>query len=218
PATLFPATIGYAFDGGGLAYPVDQSDATGRTANTASAAWTNQNMAGNRLADVYEGFFTAGTSYQLKVVRNSGASDLSLQIFADTPGGIYKRAAALVFSTPVNAAQDEAILTPSETGWYPIVVFRDHGDSSNVAVNYNLTWAPLGATDVPLPGLSLEFAGATPNPARGLTSFSYGLPTAGHARLSLIDVTGRLVRTVIDRDLPAGRGQVAWDGRGENGA
>jgi len=218
PATVLPATVGYAKDGGALGYPVDQSDATGRSANTASASWTNQTLIGNRLADVYEGFFSVGTSYVLKVVRNSGASDLALQIFADTPGGIYKRAEALVFSTAVNPSQDEAVITPTHTGWYPIVVYRDHGDSSDVAVNYTFSWTPMPAAGVPLPEMTLGFSGAMPNPARGLTQFAYSLPQAGHVRLSLIDVSGRLVRKVIDREMPAGHGQVAWDGRSDNGA
>ena len=75
----------------------------------------------------------------------------------------------------------------------------------------------MATAGVSLPEMTLGFSGAVPNPAQGLTQFVYSLPRAGHVRLSLIDVSGRIVRTVLDREMPAGHGQVAWNGRGENG-
>jgi hypothetical protein len=40
----------------------------------------------------------------------------------------------------------------------------------------------------------------------------------GPARIDVYDVQGRLVRTVLNEIVPAGRGEVAWDGTGNNGA
>jgi outer membrane protein assembly factor BamB len=52
-----------------------------------------------------------------------------------------------------------------------------------------------------------------PNPGRGETTLSWELSRDGRARLHIFDVAGRLVRTLVDRELPAGRHSVAWDGR-----
>lgn len=57
-----------------------------------------------------------------------------------------------------------------------------------------------------------------PNPVRGRTSFQFSLPAAAPARLSLYDVSGRLVRRLADGPHPAGPRTVEWDGRGEDGS
>lgn len=56
-----------------------------------------------------------------------------------------------------------------------------------------------------------------PNPSTGDVLLSFTLPHASRARLSIYDVTGRLVRQVLDSDLPAGPHSVTWDGRGDAG-
>jgi flagellar hook assembly protein FlgD len=44
------------------------------------------------------------------------------------------------------------------------------------------------------------------------------LASAGRARLSVYDVTGRLVRVVRDQEWPAGEHVVEWNGRTDAGA
>lgn len=56
-----------------------------------------------------------------------------------------------------------------------------------------------------------------PNPFNPLTTISLELPAAGAVRLSVFTVDGRLVKTLIDSRLPAGRHDVPWDGRNEEG-
>ncbi len=52
----------------------------------------------------------------------------------------------------------------------------------------------------------------SPNPFIGQTDIPFTLSTEGRVRLSIYDVGGRLVRTVIDGSLPAGDHSVTWDG------
>jgi hypothetical protein len=58
-----------------------------------------------------------------------------------------------------------------------------------------------------------------PNPFNPTTSISYDVP-AGGARVTLriYDATGRLVRTLVDEQRPAGTHSVTWDGRNATGA
>jgi hypothetical protein len=51
-----------------------------------------------------------------------------------------------------------------------------------------------------------------PNPFREGTTISFRLPEAGPVTLRVFDVTGRLVATLVDETLSAGRHDVSWDG------
>jgi hypothetical protein len=51
----------------------------------------------------------------------------------------------------------------------------------------------------------------SPNPARTVAALSFTLPTGGPARLQLFDISGRLVRTLQDGPLAAGRHVRVWD-------
>ena len=58
-----------------------------------------------------------------------------------------------------------------------------------------------------------------PNPFNPTTTIRFDLARAGHVRLHVYDVAGRLVRRLIDTALPAQRDHVAaWDGLDEAGA
>ncbi|MBD3222176.1 T9SS type A sorting domain-containing protein [bacterium] len=57
----------------------------------------------------------------------------------------------------------------------------------------------------------------SPNPVRGEASIAFALPRAGHARLRVFDVRGRLVRTLIDGETAGGQGLVTWRGRDNRG-
>ena len=79
----------------------------------------------------------------------------------------------------------------------------------------------LSITDVfPTPGsgvLAFEIHPAQPNPLTRGTALAVDVPVAGRVRVQLFDVAGRLVRTLADGDVPAGRLVAHWDARGENG-
>ncbi len=58
---------------------------------------------------------------------------------------------------------------------------------------------------------------AGPNPARGEVRIRYYTPSTPIARLEILDVTGRRVRTLPGVRWAQGWHEVAWDGRGEDG-
>jgi len=94
-----------------------------------------------------------------------------------------------------------------------------------IAMNQVLTWVegtgPV-ATDAPLPafaeGPALRLYAGAPNPFSAGTAIRFDLPTSGPVRLRIYDVGGRLVRTLVDGVVPAGRGHsFHWDGRADSG-
>jgi hypothetical protein len=62
------------------------------------------------------------------------------------------------------------------------------------------------------------FEGNYPNPFRGQTTLRFDLPEAANVSLSIYDVMGRQVATLVDGSMAAGRHEVAWQGRGRNGS
>lgn len=69
----------------------------------------------------------------------------------------------------------------------------------------------------PSPGCLL--APASPNPFAHSTRITYTIPeSGGPVNLRILDVSGRLVRTLMEGSRPAGIHTVSWDGRNEAGA
>jgi hypothetical protein len=57
-----------------------------------------------------------------------------------------------------------------------------------------------------------------PSPTRGTTAVSYTLAQAGRVQLGVYDVSGRLVRQLVDGERRAGTETVVWNGTAESGA
>jgi hypothetical protein len=56
-------------------------------------------------------------------------------------------------------------------------------------------------------------AQSVPNPARGGARIAFRVPAPGAARLTLFDLGGRPVRTLLDGSVDAGDHSASWDGR-----
>jgi len=90
---------------------------------------------------------------------------------------------------------------------------------TDVAADQKLTYVENEETGTPLipqAGI-LNLRPARPNPFNPQTRVSFDLPRDGRATLRVYDVSGRLVRTLVDGDLPAGEHFVTWSGDDEAG-
>lgn len=56
-----------------------------------------------------------------------------------------------------------------------------------------------------------------PNPFNPTTKIKYGLPSSARVRVSVFNVLGQLVTTIIDREQAAGYYEVMWDATADNG-
>jgi uncharacterized repeat protein (TIGR01451 family) len=68
----------------------------------------------------------------------------------------------------------------------------------------------------PEPVFSLSVG--APNPFRDDTTFRFAIPTAAPTELSIFDVSGRRVRTLVSGQVDAGRFDARWDGRDTAGS
>jgi hypothetical protein len=57
-----------------------------------------------------------------------------------------------------------------------------------------------------------------PNPFNPTTTIRYALPEACHVKLTIMDILGRTVAVLIDKQQRAGRHDILWDGKDENGS
>ncbi|UCG93065.1 MAG: T9SS type A sorting domain-containing protein [candidate division WOR-3 bacterium] len=64
--------------------------------------------------------------------------------------------------------------------------------------------------------LVFDLADNIPNPCRGFTLINYQLPSPVHATLKIYDISGRLVRTLVDESKQPGYYAVSWDGKDSN--
>jgi len=70
----------------------------------------------------------------------------------------------------------------------------------------------------PLPGSEMFGVTVTPNPLGITGSITFVHPRQGFARIQIVDLTGRVIRTLLDRaETPVGTHSVRFDGRGREG-
>jgi photosystem II stability/assembly factor-like uncharacterized protein len=77
---------------------------------------------------------------------------------------------------------------------------------------------PTGVEDVVAAVSAVRLRPVAPNPAPGgRAAIRFSLPRAAEASVRIYDVTGRLVRRLVDEPLAAGERTLQWDGRDDSG-
>ena len=98
------------------------------------------------------------------------------------------------------------------------IAFTDvDAESGGLFEFYQLIDAAVGVPEAPRPGAAPALAPNWPNPFNPRTTLRFDLPAAGPARLEVYDVAGRLVRSLVHADLPAGVHDAVWDGTDDAG-
>lgn len=62
-----------------------------------------------------------------------------------------------------------------------------------------------------------QLIGARPNPFTGNTSIAFQLSSEAAVNVSIYDVGGRLVRTLVNKAMAAGEHSITWDGKSDRG-
>lgn len=77
-------------------------------------------------------------------------------------------------------------------------------------------FGPVSASPRGIPSRT-DLALVSPNPTSGGTEVQYAVARTGRVRIEVLDVSGRVERTLADRIHPPGRYAVTWDGAGPRG-
>lgn len=157
----------------------------------------------------WDSYLAPGHPYTF-VFSHAGGAALKLCIFKNTSGATYwaprdqdqlELPATATWKTP------GAPGGPSE--FYGLMVVNDNG----VSDNYSLQVLDAGTTDVDgtVPAATL-LRGVQPNPARGGAQIQFALREGGPVRFQVLDMAGRLVVELPEREWSAGSWIATWDG------
>lgn len=119
----------------------------------------------------------------------------------------------LVLTWDVNA--------PSNTGTYYVkarILFDDSGSEYNESTVQEITISSVAVDESESAVKHVALLNNYPNPFSTETAISYQLPAKSQATLRIYNVSGRLVRTLVDaQSQPAGSYTVRWDGTDNHG-
>jgi hypothetical protein len=141
----------------------------------------------------------------VNTVPNLDGNQVMLQTTLNTPGSQGL--------APINSVE----LEPG-TYWVYCSV-TDGGTVTGSWSQGTITFYEHDATDAPAPiaGPVTRMLPAYPNPFNPSTTLRLDLARAGHVRWRIYDANGRSVRTLLDRELAAGRYVESWDGADASG-
>ncbi len=164
----------------------------------------------------------ASFSFYWRGVMQSGHDSLHVEASSDG-GNTWTRIGPSITGSIFSFTQSTGNLTPFVG--HNDVRLRFHfvtdatGQREGVYIDdATITWTPTGVADngtVTPTAFSLNQN--YPNPFNPTTMISFSLPAKGQVDLSVYDLLGRRVRTLISNDLPAGQHSIVWDGRDEAG-
>ncbi len=124
---------------------------------------------------------------------------------------------AATLTVPLRAGTVPVLQAWAGTGWADYRLRLDRGSgTARAQVDRLGTFRLLGA-EGPGPGVRTRLYGAAPNPFNARTNVEFELVEAGVVSLRIYDVRGRLVRSLHEGVLPAGRNGFDWDGRDDAG-
>jgi hypothetical protein len=82
----------------------------------------------------------------------------------------------------------------------------------------SLGWTPLFVKDVPGTPTQYALEQNYPNPFNPTTVIRFSLPKEDHVKLEVYDITGSLVKTILNEAVRVGNKEVTWDGTNYAGA
>lgn len=173
--------------------------------------------------DVIEAFdlyVPAGNTIQIKVEdMGSGTNmDLAVALFKSNGAEYYATLGNAVASADVNGVGGSESITytfPS-TDYYGLVIWTNGDVDSDANYRIRLIDPATASVDGVIP-TRFDLTSTSANPFTSIAALHYALPRAGMADLGIYDVTGRLVRTLVDGPVAAGNYAADWDGRDDGG-
>ncbi|RJR30015.1 MAG: T9SS C-terminal target domain-containing protein [Candidatus Latescibacterota bacterium] len=119
-----------------------------------------------------------------------------------------------LIASPCDTAYFDGKWRWSEGYYYMVSAVDVHGNESGFAL---LRPDDVTGGETPRSPEASYLAQNYPNPFNPLTRVEYGLAAPARVRLRIYDAAGRLVRSLVEAERPAGRHVELWDGRDASG-
>lgn len=105
-------------------------------------------------------------------------------------------------------------LATASNGFYDVLVINPYDATATLASAFQVTGAPTPVNNTPK---EFVLRPNYPNPFNPTTTIRYEIAARSHVELRVYDVSGSLVRTLVDEQMPAGAHMVQWNGRTDAG-
>ncbi len=161
--------------------------------------------------------WVSGTQHEITWVASDNVHVDSVSILFSGDGGVSFPETLAVREENDSTYTWQIPETPSDSCVIKVVAFDSWLNwTEDVSDGLFRIPAPIGVGGTPsVAGFGLRQN--YPNPFNPLTSIVFTLDRAGSASLRVFDVSGRLVRTLVDGPLAAGGHTASWDGRDTSG-
>lgn len=193
--------------------------AEGVVRNPAQAVHGPFVLGAHHLVQVHQ--FALGAGRHVFHLRNlAGAVDWALAAYATSRPFQDRSSGEEVAWSWLNpaGADEELTLVLQQPATFALVVYKTGSGETTKSGTYQLE---LGSNALDAgpggPVAVTRLAGAFPNPFRGASSVHFDLAREGEVAIEVFDIRGARVRTLARGMRPAGRHQLAWDGRDDSG-
>jgi hypothetical protein len=124
---------------------------------------------------------------------------------------------AVQASASVSSPEVISYTLPAPGTYYWQVLAFTNPDTAQYQIDYDLCITPVAGVEEP-GAAGLRLAPPAPNPFRLSCAIRFDLPRESDVRLGVFDVSGRLIRTLQNGPMFAGRHVRSWDGATNFGA
>jgi len=138
---------------------------------------------------------TTGSFDGFNIYRGDGESPDIFEKLNDEPFG----------TSGTNIYLDESAL-PGRTYTYQVGGIQDDREFLSFALT------------IDVPSIPLTLYQNYPNPFNPSTSISFYMPGPDRVRLEIFDVQGKMIRTLVDRQMDGGRHTLHWNGTNDSGS
>ena len=161
--------------------------------------------------------FDGDVSFVLNIEHQSGNADFGVKVFSrDNSSGFYSKFQSIAMNETGGPGINKTLeLTLPGSGFYGLVVYKINHNDLNESLEYNVQFLNAGLSSTPeelaLPSAT-KIEGVYPNPFNPQTTIRLAMKQSGQASVKIYDVQGRLVRTLVEGGLSAGRHDLRWTG------
>ncbi|MCK4329060.1 PQQ-binding-like beta-propeller repeat protein [candidate division WOR-3 bacterium] len=209
-------------------YIVESTDASNNTATSVEYSFTTTaggdelHVSNIEMSLRYNGPFTRGIA-EVTIVGADGSPIAAATVNGHWSGLTNDTDQFITESNGVGSCDSDKLRNP--TGWFIFAVdnvFKDgwvYNSAANVETTDSISVGGGGPETAGQGSLPNTFAlyENHPNPFSSETAIRYALPISTEAKLVIYDVSGRVVKVLVDSEIDAGYYKAIWDGRDEGG-
>jgi hypothetical protein len=180
--------------------------------------WDNHDVAD--VFDLYvDGGVAGGRTLTIEAEDLSNNIDIGLAVFGSNGAEYWGTLGSAIASANANpvGGTERVTIHFTQNDWYGIVLWSDDDVDGGGTYRLKIYDPATVSVDASIPA-RFDLQSITANPFASKAGLSFSLTKDGPADLSVYDVNGRRLRSLINGQSAAGNHDVVWDGKDEDGS